>query len=166
MDEDADFQLAIELSKEDGNGIDRSTRRKSRVSFIEEEASESDDAFVEIEEELETDEDVLSDEDFEVEQEEKVEEKPKKGKKAVATTSKQAKQPAAPKPKAKTTKTPSTPATAKKSAPPVTKISRPTNFPAPSGVSLPGGGPRLRVGLSKRSAPRGPLSPVKIFKSS
>lgn len=186
--EDEDLQLALELSK----ASPKANNRKSRSSFVFEGAIDKDDAPFQQDDE---DEEMFSDasevesaeseDDDAFEEDESEDEKPKKGNgkkgktspvatpKAAAKKVTPAKTKKAPQPKAHIIKNSSAPVAKNSPAPrPVTKIvSRPKpSFPTPSGVNIPGGslgsgGPRRRVGLSRFTAPKGPVSPVKIPKT-
>lgn len=186
-DEDEDFQLAIELSKESPK-----LKRRSRPSFVfdesepivepsagpikdhvmEDEEEEEEEVFEDAGHDLTEESGVESDEAFEDSDEEEVEVvKPKKGKKSVTpskppATSKKAtpvsKKPSAPKKAIAATKA-STAITPKATSSIQPARAKPS-FPAPSGVTITQGGPVRRVGLSKSHAPKGPLSPVKIIK--
>lgn len=163
--DDADFELALELSKADSKPAPRNSK-KPRVSFISENDDDEDEAFEEIEEEIvtEDDDDAFSEE---------VEEEPKAAKKKKGATPSKAKSTTATakkssSPAAKAKKSSNKPAPTVKASPVSKPASKPIKrtFEAPTGVSIVSGqGPRLRVGLSKRAIPKGPLSPVKIIKS-
>jgi len=151
--------LALELNKAESKPATRSCK-KPRASSIQESENDDDedDAFEEIVSE-EDDDDAFSEE---VEEEPKAAKK-RKGSKPTSATARKSASPAA---KGKKS--------SNKPAPPVkvSPVSKPApkpvrrSFDAPTGVSIVSGqGPRLRVGLSKRAIPKGPLSPVKITKS-
>lgn len=182
--EAADLKMAIELSKwEKGSCME--PKRKSRQSFIFDELPGSDVAEDEEEEVFNDGDKPVSDEseseDDAFEEESEEEEKKPKGKKgkAAKAPAPPKKAPAQPKaktsvstakPKAKSPAAPAVPAVTQKPKPVIKAPVAPrpkTEYVMPSGgVNIPSDGPKRRVGLSRSHAPRGPLSPVKIIKSS